>query len=116
MKRKIFYLLIILLGLFIIINSFYGWTYLKVKGETYVLCSGAKAIEGDLGERLGVVKFKFPKLLKPLFSNTSNGVPIGTEVYKTSGGVAIKYNDEFLVFTSTNAENWGNGIKVKLEK
>lgn len=116
MKKKLIYLLIVFIGIFILVNFSNGWTYLKVNGEMYVLNSNLIVPEGDLGESLGSVKMKFPKFLKPLVNNASNDVPYGTEIYKINKDVAIKYKNKYYVFTTTKSENWGNGMQVKLDK
>ncbi len=126
-KKKI-YLFILISVIIICIISWYNtaeikWAYLKYNNKLYVLNSVDESSNPSTGTKLtkvGTTEKEISILSVPKSNNVSNGLPKGTEIYITDrttseNEVVIKFRDRFYALIDTDkAENWGNGMIVRL--
>ena len=127
-KKFIIILAVIIIGLF----SFYkitglsessmGWTYVKFENKLYVINTDYKIPKDDynkyIGDKLGTINNKVPNYFKPASNSSSNGFPVGTELYRdiSNDGLIVKFNNNFYSLCDTStAEGWGNGIIIKVK-
>lgn len=115
--KKYFWGILLISLVFLVINFSDGWIYVKVDGEVFVVNSlSSEDSEKLIKEKIGIVESTVPDLIKPLFNNTSNGFPKGTELYRSTNldGLIVKYKDKYYELGRTSDEGWGNSIKVKI--
>lgn len=115
-------ILIMVISLFLYVNSSYEYIYVKYNGNLYII-TGENSEE--VGAYLGKVKSKVPLFTKPLMDNQSNGFPIGTELYSGGkGGVSmvgeqteyiyVKFDEKYWYLYNAKSMGALNGYKVKI--
>lgn len=121
MKKKYTKILIgivilLVIGLFAF-NMSGGWLYVKLDGKLYVANSGGSE-DYPIKEQIGCVQDKIVSIIKPFRNTQSNGFPYGTQLYASddTSQIIAKFGDKYYQLQDIDtAENWGNGIKVKIK-
>ena len=117
-------ILIVVISLFLYINSSDEYIYIKYNGNLYII-TGETSEEG--GAYLGKVESKAPLFTKPLIDNQSNGFPIGTKLYfGGKGGVSMVGEETEYIYVKFDEKYWYlynaktmgplNGYKVKIRE
>ncbi len=115
-------ILIVVISLFLYINSSDGYIYIKYNENLYIITGETSE---EVGAYLGKVQSKVPLFIKPLTYNQSNGFPIGTELYSGGkGGVSmvgeeteyiyVKFDEKYWYLYNAKSIGALNGYKVKI--
>lgn len=115
-------ILIVVISLFLYINSSDGYIYIKYNENLYIITGETSE---EVGAYLGKVQSKVPLFIKPLTYNQSNGFPIGTELYSGGkGGVSmvgeeteyiyVKFDEKYWYLYNAKSMGALNGYKVKI--